>query len=61
MVDKHFFKCSVSKNWKCMLLVLLISRFSLYAFSFLDSSIPEPNSRQIKCLKMYFGHYNFKP
>ncbi|RXM97957.1 Werner syndrome ATP-dependent helicase-like, partial [Acipenser ruthenus] len=26
-----------------------------------DSSIPEPNSRQIKCLKMYFGHSNFKP
>ncbi|XP_041086155.1 Werner syndrome ATP-dependent helicase homolog isoform X2 [Polyodon spathula] len=26
-----------------------------------DSSIPEPNSEQIKCLKMYFGHSNFKP
>ncbi|XP_038648599.1 Werner syndrome ATP-dependent helicase homolog isoform X2 [Scyliorhinus canicula] len=26
-----------------------------------DASIPEPNARQIKCLKTYFGHSNFKP
>uniref|UniRef100_A0A4W3IFG8 DNA 3'-5' helicase n=1 Tax=Callorhinchus milii TaxID=7868 RepID=A0A4W3IFG8_CALMI len=27
----------------------------------LDLSIPEPNAKQIKCLKTYFGHCNFKP
>ncbi|XP_048451379.1 Werner syndrome ATP-dependent helicase homolog isoform X3 [Rhincodon typus] len=26
-----------------------------------DASIPEPNTKQIKCLKTYFGHSNFKP
>ncbi|XP_078065693.1 bifunctional 3'-5' exonuclease/ATP-dependent helicase WRN isoform X2 [Mustelus asterias] len=26
-----------------------------------DASIPEPNAKQIKCLKTYFGHSNFKP
>ncbi|XP_067850514.1 bifunctional 3'-5' exonuclease/ATP-dependent helicase WRN isoform X2 [Heptranchias perlo] len=26
-----------------------------------DPSIPEPNAKQIKCLKTYFGHSNFKP
>ncbi|XP_067901322.1 bifunctional 3'-5' exonuclease/ATP-dependent helicase WRN isoform X4 [Heterodontus francisci] len=26
-----------------------------------DHSIPEPNAKQIKCLKTYFGHSNFKP
>ncbi|XP_048028103.1 Werner syndrome ATP-dependent helicase homolog [Megalobrama amblycephala] len=26
-----------------------------------DSSIPQPVPEQIKCLKMYFGHPNFKP
>ncbi|XP_069781911.1 bifunctional 3'-5' exonuclease/ATP-dependent helicase WRN [Narcine bancroftii] len=26
-----------------------------------DVSIPKPNEKQIKCLKTYFGHSNFKP
>ncbi|XP_032877925.1 Werner syndrome ATP-dependent helicase isoform X3 [Amblyraja radiata] len=26
-----------------------------------DTTIPEPNENQIKCLKTYFGHSNFKP
>ncbi|XP_062902863.1 bifunctional 3'-5' exonuclease/ATP-dependent helicase WRN isoform X2 [Mobula hypostoma] len=26
-----------------------------------DAAIPEPNAKQIKCLKTYFGHSNFKP
>uniref|UniRef100_W5MXX5 DNA 3'-5' helicase n=1 Tax=Lepisosteus oculatus TaxID=7918 RepID=W5MXX5_LEPOC len=26
-----------------------------------DPSLPEPNSKQIKCLKTYFGHSSFKP
>ncbi|KAH0628498.1 hypothetical protein JD844_009771 [Phrynosoma platyrhinos] len=26
-----------------------------------DSSLPGPNSKQIACLKMYFGHSSFKP
>ncbi|XP_070598282.1 bifunctional 3'-5' exonuclease/ATP-dependent helicase WRN isoform X3 [Erythrolamprus reginae] len=26
-----------------------------------DSSLPKPSSEQIACLKMYFGHSNFKP
>ncbi|XP_078259913.1 bifunctional 3'-5' exonuclease/ATP-dependent helicase WRN isoform X2 [Rhinoraja longicauda] len=26
-----------------------------------DTTIPEPNEKQIKCLKTYFGHSNFKP
>ncbi|KAL7847141.1 hypothetical protein SRHO_G00221210 [Serrasalmus rhombeus] len=27
----------------------------------LDPSLPEPGPEQIKCLKMFFGHHNFKP
>uniref|UniRef100_A0AAR2L9C6 DNA 3'-5' helicase n=1 Tax=Pygocentrus nattereri TaxID=42514 RepID=A0AAR2L9C6_PYGNA len=26
-----------------------------------DPSLPEPGPEQIKCLKMFFGHHNFKP
>ncbi|KAI5614227.1 Werner syndrome ATP-dependent helicase [Silurus asotus] len=26
-----------------------------------DAHLPEPTPEQIKCLKMYFGHHNFKP
>uniref|UniRef100_A0A670K7V6 DNA 3'-5' helicase n=1 Tax=Podarcis muralis TaxID=64176 RepID=A0A670K7V6_PODMU len=28
---------------------------------FKDSYLPRPNDKQIACLKMYFGHANFKP
>ncbi|KAK3522147.1 hypothetical protein QTP70_026962 [Hemibagrus guttatus] len=26
-----------------------------------DANLPQPTPEQIKCLKMYFGHHNFKP
>uniref|UniRef100_A0A4W3IBU3 DNA 3'-5' helicase n=1 Tax=Callorhinchus milii TaxID=7868 RepID=A0A4W3IBU3_CALMI len=43
-----------------MLKVKIINSVCLLTFG-LDLSIPEPNAKQIKCLKTYFGHCNFKP
>uniref|UniRef100_A0A4W4F1D0 DNA 3'-5' helicase n=1 Tax=Electrophorus electricus TaxID=8005 RepID=A0A4W4F1D0_ELEEL len=43
---------------------LLVSRVSTvlsFLFSCLDPNLPQPAPEMIKCLKMYFGHQNFKP